>query len=328
MPVDLWTSPAFVTEATGWTAAAAAEHGLTLTGEWEQPHARPWSSAIRFEADGGRLWFKVNGPGTSHEAGLTGALAAVVPDLVPVVLALDADRGWSLMRDAGPVMRGLAGPDQLWDRWHLVITAYARAQRTLAAHLDTLRASGVRETSPATLPRLARDLLAELSARPVRDGGLDEAQAGRLAALMPAYDEWCAELAASGVPVSINHDDLHSANICWDNGPRIIDWGDAVLGHAFGTLLVTLNSIAWHAGIEIDDPRVEAVRDAYLDEFADVGSHEDRVRWTLLARRTGCVSRALSYVQAFVGEPAEAQAAEDWPVRARFLELLEEAGQS
>ena len=129
--------------------------------------------------------------------------------------------------------------------------------------------------------------------------------------------------------MSINHDDLHSGNICWNgDGPRIIDWGDAVLGHPFGTLLVTLNSLAWSAGIELDDPRVVAVRDAYLDEFADVGSHEDRVRWTQLARRTGCVSRALSYVQAFVGEPEEAQAGEDWPVRAWFLELLEEDDQA
>ena len=55
------------------------------------------------------------------------------------------------------------------------------------------------------------------------------------------------------------------------------------------------------------------MRDAYLDEFADLGSRDDRVRWTLLARRTGCVSRALSYVQAFVGEDDAAQAETDWP---------------
>ena len=40
------------------------------------------------------------------------------------------------------------------------------------------------------------------------------------------------------------------------------------------------------------------------------------MRWTLLARRTGCVSRALSYVQAFVGEDDTVQAEADWPVRA------------
>ena len=326
MPVDLWTSPSFVEEATAWSAAAAAERGLALTGEWEQPHARPWSSAIRLESDGGRLWFKVNGPGTAHEPALTGALDAAVPGLVPEVLAFDAARGWSLMRDAGPMMRDAAEPDDLWEQWRTVITAYARAQRTLAGHVDDLRATGVREVSPATLPRQARDLLAELAARPVDEGGLEAEQADRLAALMPAYDEWCAELASSGVGLSINHDDLHSGNICWNgDGPRIIDWGDAVLGHPFGTLLGTVNSIAWHAGLAKDDPRVTAIRDAYLDEFADVGSRDDRVRWTLLTRRTGCVSRALSYVQAFVGEDDAAQAETDWPVRAWFVQVLEEA---
>ena len=326
MPVELWTSSPFVEEATAWSAAAAAGHGLTLTGEWEQPHARPWSSAIRFETDGGRLWFKVNGPGTAHEAALTGALDAAVPGLVPEVLAFDADRGWSLMRDAGPVLRTVAGPDELWEQWHTVVTAYAQAQRTLADHLGALRASGVREVSPATLPRQARDILADLAARPVDEGGLEPRQADRLAALMPAYDGWCAELAASGVALSINHDDLHSGNICWNGeGLRIIDWGDAVIGHPFGTLLGTTNSIAWHAGTRKDDPRVVAVRDAYLDEFADVGTRDDRLRWTLLARRTGCVSRALSYVQAFVGEDDAAQAETDWPVRAWFVQLLEEA---
>ncbi|MET1058702.1 MAG: aminoglycoside phosphotransferase family protein [Nocardioides sp.] len=326
MPVDLWTAPSFVEEATAWSAAAAAEHGLALTGEWEQPHARPWSSAIRLETDGGRLWFKVNGPGTAHEAALTGVLAAVVPDLVPEVLALDAGRGWSLMRDAGPVLRSVAEADRRWDHWHTVVAAYARGQRGLADHRGALLDTGASEVSPATLPQLARDLLEKLAARPVEDGGLDRDQAARLAALLPAYDGWCAELAASGVPASVNHDDLHDGNICWNGGgPRIIDWGDAVLGHPFGTLLTTLNSIAWQAGCEIDDPRVVAVRDAYLDEFADVGSPDDRARWTLLARRTGCVSRALSYVRAFEGEDDAAEAAEDWPVRAWFLELLEDA---
>jgi hypothetical protein len=326
MPVDLWTSPPFVEEATAWSSTAAAERGLTLTGEWEQPHARPWSSAIRFESDGGRLWFKVNGPGTAHEAALTGVLDAAVPRLVPQVLALDAGRGWSLMRDAGPVLRSVAEPDRLWDHWHTVITAYARAQRTLAGHLDAVRASGVTEASPATLPWQARDLLGELSARPVDEGGLDDARTARLAALLPAYDAWCAELAASGVPMSINHDDLHDGNICWNgDGHRIIDWGDAVLGHPFGTLLTTLNSIAWRVGVEIDDPRVVAVRDAYLDEFADLGNLEDRVRWTELARRTGCVSRALSYERAFVGEDDAVQAEAEWPVREWFVELLEAA---
>jgi len=130
-----------------------------------------------------------------------------------------------------------------------------------------------------------------------------------------------------GTEVIRLHDDLHSANICWADGagPRVIDWGDTVVGHPFGTMLATLNSIAWHAEIELDDPRVLRVREAYLDVFADTGTAEERRHWVTLARRTGCVSRALSYERALVGEPAEAEADLDWPVRGWLLELLEDA---
>ena len=66
MSLALWTTTAFHDEARVWVAERLAGHGIRLTGEWEQPHARPWSSALRFETDGGRLWFKVNGPGTTY----------------------------------------------------------------------------------------------------------------------------------------------------------------------------------------------------------------------------------------------------------------------
>lgn len=325
MPVELWTSAPFLDEVTAWVAAHAKEAGLALTGEREQPHARPWSSAIRFESDGGRLWFKVNGPGTRHEAPLVATLGRVVPHLVPELLGVHAGRGWSLMRDAGPVMRTLADPDQLWGRWEQVLPVYAEAQLTLAAYLPELLGEGVDDLGPTALPGRARRMCDELAALAPDQGGLTPEDVRRVRGALPSYDVACSELAESGVPPSINHDDLHSSNICWgEAGPRIIDWGDAVVGHPFGTMLATLNSIAWHAGADLGDPRVERVRDAYLEPFATYGTLAERRHWVTLARRTGCVSRAQSYVNAFEGEPQEAQAAEDWPVRAWFLDIAED----
>jgi hypothetical protein len=324
MPVELWTSEPFLDEARNWVGEAVGSVGMTLTGEWEQPHARPWSSALRFETDQGRVWFKVNGPGTGHEAALTRALARHVPALVPELLAVDPDRGWSLMRDAGPVLRVVGEPDQLWDRWCLLLGEYAEAQLTLADHLDELAETGVERLPPDEMPvRLVR-LVDELRRTPVDDGGLTAEEAERFDAAAPTYAGWCAELVESRVPTTVNHDDLHSANVCVDRrGMRIIDWGDADLAHPFATMLATLNSIAWHAGTELSDPRVERVRDAYLEPFDAYGSHEDRVRWVGLARRTGCLGRALSYIRALEGEPASAHAAADWPVRGWLLEMFE-----
>ena len=106
-------------------------------------------------------------------------------------------------------------------------------------------------------------------------------------------------------------------------GERVIDWGDSCVSHPFGTMLATLNSIAWHAGVERDDPQVQRVRDAYLEPFDTYGRRDELRRWVSLARRTGCVTRALSYVHALQGEPESALEELEWPVRGWMLEILD-----
>lgn len=324
MPVELWTSPEFLDSVTEWVRDRASAAGIGLDGDREQPHARPWSSAVRFGSDAGPLWFKVNGPGTAHEPALTTVLADVVPELVPELVAADPSRGWMLMRDAGPVLRAVAEPDQLWDRWAGLLQRYAAAQLVLAEHVERLLATGVEHLAPSLLPARLATLVDELGRTRVDEGGLTEDQADGLTALAPTYGAWCAELAESGVPSSINHDDLHSANVCVTGGSaRVLDWGDASVMHPFGTMLATMSSIAWHAGTTVDDPRLERIRDAYLEPFGGHGSHQDRTRWVTLARRTGCVSKALTYVNALEGEPVSAHRELDWPVRGWLRELLE-----
>ena len=142
--------------------------------------------------------------------------------------------------------------------------------------------------------------------------------------------DWCAELSAVGVPDSVHHDDLHSGNVCWGGSvasARIIDWGDTTWGSPLGTMLGTLNSIAWHAGLFGDDGRVDApevvrVRDAYLEPFTAYVERATLVRGVQLARRTGCVGKALSYRAALTGAPLSAHQEMEFPVRAWLLELL------
>lgn len=325
--VERWSSPEFVEGARDWVRRACQDRGIELADGSVQAQCRPWSSAIRFETSQGPLWFKVNGPGTLHEGTLVACLADLVPDLVPAVLARDADRGWSLTRHAGPVMRSIAPPDQLWARWEGMLVRYAVAQIDLADHVPTLLGTGVHEVSPTTLPDHALRLVNELDALDPESGGLSEQTTATLHERLSAYGEWCAELAASGISNSIQHDDLHSNNICWGGDvedARIIDWGDASVGHPLATMLCTLNSIVFHAGCEIDDPRVLRTRDAYLEPFTAFADRSDLVRYVALARRTGCVARALSYEAALQGEPVATHAELDFPIRGWLLEMLEE----
>ncbi len=139
--------------------------------------------------------------------------------------------------------------------------------------------TGIPDRGPTQLPLEYRLLLDELAARPTEDGGLTRQEAFALEGLLPVYDDRCAELAASPVPDSLQHDDLHSNSACWPgeaddlSSVRIIDWGDASVGHPFETMLATLNSIAFHAGAlredrRMDDPRVLRIRDAYMEPLA------------------------------------------------------------
>lgn len=325
--VARWASEPFLAEVTAWVADAAAREGIRLTGEREQPHVRPWSSAVRFGAEGGDLWFKVNAPGTRFEGDLVVALAAWEPDLVPRVVAVDGERGWSLTHDAGPVMRAAAPPGELWGSWAEVLERYARAQVGLAGRAGQVLALGVPEVSPVSLPEQLRALVDELGSLAPEHGGLTAGEREKLVASYDDFDSWCAELAASGIPSSIQHDDVHSSNICWRGSAataRLIDWGDSSWGFPLGTMLGTVNSIAWHAGCERDDPRVLRVRDAYLEPFTRYAERDELVRYVTLARRTGCVGKALSYQRSLEAEPLATHREEDFPVRGWLLELLEE----
>ena len=104
---------------------------------------------------------------------------------------------------------------------------------------------------------------------------------------------------------------------------RIIDWGDTSVGCPLATMLCTMNSIAFHSGREVDDPLVLRVRDAYLEPFTAFAPRSELVEHVTLARRTGAVTRAMSYQHAFDGEPRSAQAELDWPVRGWLLETRE-----
>ena len=116
----------------------------------------------------------------------------------------------------------------------------------------------------------------------------------------------------------MQHDDLHAGNVLpaahGVGGDRFFDWGDAAVAHPFGTLLVTLRSMAATLGLRPDDAALRRVRDAYLDAWGvEPGAG---VRAARLAAWTGCVGRAprtpcgMSTDTCRVGEPSQ-----PWPTR-------------
>ena len=333
-PVAVWTSSDFIESARTWVAAQLGPGGIRLTGEWQQTHARVWSSTIRFETTAGRVWFKVNGPGTAYEAKLVALLDELCPGLASQLLAYDDALAWSITRDGGPMLRSKTKPDGLLGYWGRLLPRYGEAQLALAADRSRMLACGAPDRGPVQLPLEFDRLLDKLASQPIEQGGLTRQQAATLERVLPAYEGRCAELAASPIPDSLQHDDLHSNNVGWPgemadlSSVRIIDWGDASIGHPFGTMLATLNSIAFEAGVPGDgrqfhDSRLLRLRDAYLEPFSSLCGVEE-LRWLVgLARSTGCVTRALAWERALQEAPLSMIAKYEFPVRTWLLELLE-----
>lgn len=298
-----WASTEWREDALEWGMRALSRHGLTLRA-WTQPHARPWSTALRLETDADPVWLKAPGDGALFEVPLLVLLAELDLPNVPRPLAHDLDRGLVLIPDGGEVSRiahgGTTPPAQMAE----YLALYGHLQRLTEPYVDEFVALGVGDLRPALMPGLLAETITVLEAERA-PAALSAEGAARLRAVLPAYAEACAELEASGIAPTLQHDDLHDSNIL-ARGPVIIDWGDSCVGHPFGTMLATLNSIAFHHKLAPDDPAFALVVDAYTDAWTDLHDRPTLRRLVSLAQRVGPLTRSLSYRQALtnVDEPA------------------------
>ena len=283
-----WQDAGWLAEAHAWIREAL---GAEPVGPVEQTHLRAWSTVMRVPTPDGDVWFKANAPGTSHEAALVSVLSDRAPEVVPPLLAVDLERGWMLMADAGSRLREVIAAEQSLDRWLDVLPRYAELQRAVEGDARELVALGVPEVSLATLPERYERMLDELPG-----------DVARFRAAVPRVRELCEEVAAYGVSETIQHDDFHDGQVyVHEHGYRIIDWGDAVVSHPFFSLSVALEGvIQW--GLEDVEGSVDTApfRDAYLRSFGGGRELADAVEPAL---RLGWAARAVATHAAGGEEP-------------------------
>ena len=286
-----------------------------MTGPIEQPHVRPWSTAMRVPTDDATAWFKASGPGAAHEGPLLEVFRRRGIEHVLLPLAVHPERPWLLFDDGGPTLRATR-PDGTGDHdiaaWERILPEYAVLQRSVESEeiRDEMLVAGVPDGRPSRLSgELARLLEDDVAWSRIMDDERVAADAARrrLRGSLTAVEAAVAELEAAGIPASIQHDDLHGGNILvGPDGDRFFDWGDAVIGHPFSTLTTTFNSIAHHTGRVLDDPVFEGLRDVYTQAWSDRLPAADQARVVALARALGCVSKSLAWERNLTGlEPDE-----------------------
>lgn len=272
--------------------------GRTRTGALTVFRERAWSTIASAPTDHGTVWLKICPPDNAFEVALYEVLADVVPESVLVPLGADPALGWVLLPDGGPTARERAAGDRSLEVAAMgdALAHYARLQQSLAPHADRMLAAGVADMTPSALPAVF-DRAVEV-VRPYVE--LHPAERPRFERVLAARDDylgWCAQLEAIGRPATIDHNDLHSANVL--DGPRFYDWGDSVLAHPFAALLVPVNG---------EEPADGArLRDRYLAEW---GTPRELWEEAELAMRVACPPRALVWHRALAPDPLTHEHAE------------------
>ncbi|WP_189134236.1 phosphotransferase [Wenjunlia tyrosinilytica] len=313
MPADSSDDPALA-----WIRRVLADYGLEPDGGIEPVRVRPWSTVGRVSTARGSLWFKENGPGSRYEPAVMRALGDWVPGRVLTPLAVDTTRGWSLCPDGGPTLRDEPGSGAPLKRWEEMLGHHAELQRDLADRSAEMIALGLPDQPPELMPAALAALLDD----PLVWAGIQPDRYQALRRLEPAFELWCTQLCESGVPVSIQHDDLHDDNVFAD-GNRFFDWGDASVSHPFGTLLVTLRSAAHIFGLPAGDPALTRLRDAYLEPWAADRDRAGLVETATIAVRVAKVGRSLAWQRALLGAGPAARGEYGNAVPGWIEELLE-----
>jgi aminoglycoside phosphotransferase (APT) family kinase protein len=122
---------------------------------------------------------------------------------------------------------------------------------------------------------------------------LEPEEIRQLREFAPRLAELCEELAAHGIPETIQHDDLHLTNLyVQGDALRVLDWGDSSIAHPFFSLFETFRFLEGVNGLAPGDPWFPRLRDAYLEPWGT-----DLVETFDLALRVGAFAHAIAWMR-------------------------------
>ncbi len=268
-----WDEPGWQQAAAAWIDSTLTERGIAVRGPVERVRSRFWSVHLTVPTDAGRFWFKENCPLQAFEARLVDRLQQIAGDLVVEVTAIEAAQGWLLTPDQGETARdaGLADDVGTYER---LLAEYGALQRRIMSTDVDLGAVGVTTMDPARAADYLLTHVARLRELPAEDvGRMDDRTAARLRSLVPDLRGWVDTVAATGLPLTLDHSDLHLGNAFVDpvsGRLRVFDFSDSVVSFPMGTLLVPLRVMRRGDDGGPGPDAVDRVVDAYLENFTDL----------------------------------------------------------
>lgn len=278
-----------------WAGDSLAERGVTVTGSPTLHRNRHWSNVLRVPTTRGPVWVKANAAGFAHEAALLALLSERAPGTVLDPYAVDTERGWLVTPDGGPTLREQLSADPA-QTWGALLTGYAGTQRRLAPLADPAARVG----TPDFRGRLSLDALAPAAAAAAGhthgEHRLTAGEVRNVLALGPQLTDLADELAASSVPSSVEHNDLHPGNVFATSG-CLFDFADAVVGHPFLGLASALPDAAADLGVSVAGDEIDGMRESYLALFTDFAAMKQLRRDAAVAAVLGHLPRAATWLR-------------------------------
>ncbi|MGV8848581.1 MAG: phosphotransferase family protein [Propionibacteriaceae bacterium] len=284
---DQWLGDDFLPQALAWTDTVLDGADRPRLEEPSWSRVRPWGCVLAIPAEGGTVWFKAV-PDGGAEPALHTVLAEEVADHVAPLLAVDEERRWLLLGDAGLSLGDgvddAGAPDLCASGpFRAAMTAYADVQGRMAHRIDELVTRGLPDARPHAMPGVF-DRLHESLSRTAFDAADTDAidLLGRIAGARSVVVDLASRLETSG---SVDHNDLHPWNVMRtapDAPPVFLDWGDAMAAHPYASLLVPVR-IARLASPEAGDAVVEAYATG-CDASFDHDVYEAALRLAVVAR--------------------------------------------
>ena len=294
----LWIQTIWLEKASSWIENELRRQGIQRMGPIEQPHIRPWSTVLRIPTNLGDIYFKAVVPELAYESALTQTLSYRYPHCMPHVLASNREHGWLLMSDGGNRLRERLKTEDDIQHWQVVLPIYAEMQKRSVPHLGELLELGLPDRRLAILPTKFRELLTNTEALALNHpGGLSAVEYQQLQDSVDLCARLCEQLAAFGLPETLDHGDLHDGNVFIHEGQYLLfDWGDSSAAHPFFTIRNTYESLERRFGLAKSSSWFQRLRDCYLELWTEYKTREKLEEAFALAQQLSPIPSALRWL--------------------------------
>lgn len=223
-------------ELSAWICKVIEPMELRLDGAFSQLNGGPSFNLIRFQTNGGAIWFKAVGEPNLREFSLAGKLAKLFPAYVPTVIAArPAWNGW-LSLEAKGVNLGETADTAPWKR---AASGLARLQLESTKVAHQILSMGAYDLRPEKLIHLVHPFLeamGHLMSQQTKTPPVVLSQS-ELARLGTQIQDALDRFRELGVPDCLGHLDLNPGNIIVsETGCVFLDWAEAYVGPPFFSL--------------------------------------------------------------------------------------------